>query len=133
MATKWLESGAALQLVWMGFAPEQPPERLATLGRCARRIVLSPLPHSPPPEYLRHAGASALSRFSAVIVDEVHERSVESDLAHAMLRLLVCRGGARRTARCRLVLMSATFDAARYEAFFRPASCPAFPCTRRKS
>ena len=64
-------------------------------------------------ELVRGGGEAALDRFRAVIVDEVHERSVENDLALALLRALL-----RRRPALRCVLMSATFDAPRYEAYF---------------
>ncbi len=64
-------------------------------------------------ELVRGGGEAALDRFKAVIVDEVHERSIENDLALALLRALL-----RKRPNLRCVLMSATFDAPRYEAYF---------------
>jgi HrpA-like RNA helicase len=64
-------------------------------------------------ELIRSNGESSLDRFCAIILDECHERSTENDLALALVRALM----ARKT-NLRVVLMSATFDAARYEAYF---------------
>ena len=51
-----------------------------------------------------------------VIVDEVHERSVDSDLLLLLLRDLLRRP---EGAALRVVLMSATADAAAFAAYFR--------------
>lgn len=63
-------------------------------------------------EMLRAGGEGGLDRFAALIVDEVHERSVENDLSLALVRQLMLK-----RSRLRLILMSATFNLPRYEAF----------------
>ncbi|TVY44994.1 putative ATP-dependent RNA helicase [Lachnellula subtilissima] len=60
-----------------------------------------------------------LTKYSAVIVDEIHERSVDVDLIAGFLRQIVHgdkkgRGGVP----LKVVLMSATMDLGGYEAFF---------------
>jgi HrpA-like RNA helicase len=64
-------------------------------------------------EFIRAHGEMALERWRAIILDEVHERSAESDLALALVRMLLLR-----RPKLRLVLMSATFDQKRYETYF---------------
>ena len=77
-------------------------------------------------EQLRTGGASALAAYRMLIVDEVHERSVESDLVLGLLRELLQRkkdsgGGATAYRFPKLLLMSATFDHERYRRFFTDA------------
>jgi ATP-dependent RNA helicase DHX36 len=57
----------------------------------------------------------ALTGVSHVILDEVHERTIESDLLMAILRDLL-----RRRADLRLVLMSATVNAKTFADYFAP-------------
>ncbi|CAM6114827.1 unnamed protein product [Calypogeia fissa] len=64
-------------------------------------------------EELRTNGTAALSRFKVLILDEVHERSVESDL------VLTCVKQLLRSTNIKLVLMSATADFQRYEEYFK--------------
>ena len=66
-------------------------------------------------EELRNNGMEALTKFATIIIDECHERSSESDLV-----LAICKSFMRAhpTAPIRLVLMSATFDHARYASYF---------------
>lgn len=59
---------------------------------------------------------------SHVFIDEVHERSVDSDVALALLRD-VCK----RRRDLKLILMSATLDAERFSAYFGGAPCMAIP------
>lgn len=67
-----------------------------------------------------------LKKYSCVIVDEIHERSVDVDLIAGFLRKLVHgdlkgRGGIP----LKVVVMSATFDLGGYEAFFaKPETRP---------
>ena len=66
-------------------------------------------------EMLRTGGPAALKEFSFIVLDEVHERSTESDL------VLACIHEYMKTELLkdlRLVLMSATFDHERYKKFF---------------
>ncbi|KNA11553.1 hypothetical protein SOVF_134020 [Spinacia oleracea] len=64
-------------------------------------------------EELREKGINAL-KYKAIILDEVHERSVESDL------VLVCvKQFLLRNKDIRLVLMSATADISRYRDYFK--------------
>ena len=66
-------------------------------------------------------GPSLLEEYSAVVVDEVHERSVESDLCLAIIRQhLLLSAGSKQRQRTRFVMMSATFDSQRYRDFFAP-------------
>jgi hypothetical protein len=67
-------------------------------------------------EELRAHGASALEPYSILVLDECHERSVESDLLLACLKQLLMPGAG--ALRCRLVLMSATFDQRRFADYF---------------
>ena len=59
-------------------------------------------------------GDSELSQTTHVVVDEVHERSVDSDLLLLLLRDLAAR---RRD--LQIVLMSATADADMFSDYFR--------------
>jgi HrpA-like RNA helicase len=72
-------------------------------------------------------GAAALKRYSCLIVDELHERSVESDLLLACLHAMMLpgataaaaaaagAGGAAELPSLKLVLMSATANVERYK------------------
>jgi len=66
---------------------------------------------------LKSDGAAALEQYGAVIVDEVHERSCENDLALACLMQLAIH--AKELRALRIVLMSATADVRRYREFVR--------------
>lgn len=68
-------------------------------------------------EELRTNGVGALQAYRFVVIDEVHERSVESDLCLAYVKLLLSTVPACPT---KFVLMSATFDSKRYKDFFSP-------------
>ena len=59
--------------------------------------------------------ASALAEVSHVVVDEVHERSLDSDFLLILLRELL-----PLSKQVKLILMSATLDAAEFESYFRP-------------
>jgi len=60
-------------------------------------------------------GDPSLSGTTHVIVDEVHERSVDSDMLLLLLRDLVASG---RAPHLRIVLMSATADAELFARYF---------------
>jgi ATP-dependent RNA helicase DHX29 len=81
-----------------------------TLGILLRRLVGDPY----------------LSGISHVVVDEVHERSVESDFLLLLLKRLIL---VRRD--LKLILMSATADIQKYQAYFRQDTtdpvCLVFP------
>ncbi|KAJ0979801.1 hypothetical protein J5N97_015275 [Dioscorea zingiberensis] len=64
-------------------------------------------------EQIRDKGAAALN-YKIIILDEVHERSVESDLVLASVKQFLLR-----KKDFRLVLMSATADIARYRDYFK--------------
>ena len=66
-------------------------------------------------EELKLRGIDAVSRYKVVIIDECHERSSESDLCLTIIKEMMC---AYPRSKLRLVLMSATFDHARYTNFF---------------
>jgi hypothetical protein len=72
-------------------------------------------------EELRASGLRALQRWGCIILDEVHERFVESDLVLACIRLFVRNDTTRRL---RIALMSATADFGRYQAWFKEALAP---------
>ncbi|XP_019441751.1 PREDICTED: DExH-box ATP-dependent RNA helicase DExH8 isoform X1 [Lupinus angustifolius] len=62
---------------------------------------------------LRDKGLTALN-YKAIILDEVHERSVESDLVLVCVKQFLMKNNGLR-----LVLMSATADISRYRDYFR--------------
>lgn len=64
-------------------------------------------------EEMREKGANAL-KYKAIILDEVHERSVESDLVLVCVKQFLLRNND-----IRLVLMSATADISRYRDYFK--------------
>ncbi|XP_031497859.1 DExH-box ATP-dependent RNA helicase DExH8 isoform X2 [Nymphaea colorata] len=65
-------------------------------------------------EEMRDRGLSALTKYNIVILDEVHERSVESDMVLVCVKQFLLRN---RT--LRVVLMSATADINRYRDYFK--------------
>jgi hypothetical protein len=65
-------------------------------------------------EELRGEGVAALLRYKVLILDEVHERSVESDLVLTCVKQFMLRNN-----KIRLVLMSATADITRYRDYFK--------------
>lgn len=65
-------------------------------------------------EELRGEGIAALLRYKVLILDEVHERSVESDLVLTCVKQFMLRNN-----KIRLVLMSATADITRYRDYFK--------------
>lgn len=67
-------------------------------------------------EELKLRGLDALTKYRVVIIDECHERSCESDLCLTIIKEMM---SAYPRSKLRLVLMSATFDHARYTSFFR--------------
>jgi HrpA-like RNA helicase len=67
-------------------------------------------------EELRVHGLDAVDKYKVVIIDECHERSTESDLCLTIIKEFMV---AYPRSKLRLVLMSATFDHARYTNFFR--------------
>ncbi|KAG8348069.1 DEAD DEAH box helicase Helicase conserved C terminal domain [Trypanosoma vivax] len=54
-----------------------------------------------------------LSRFAAVVVDEAHERTVDTDILLGVLRLLI-----RRRPNFRLIVMSATLEMEKFKSYF---------------
>ena len=69
-------------------------------------------------ETLKHQGVAAMARYGAVVIDEVHERSCENDVALACLMQLAVHAKELRT--LKIVLMSATADVRRYADFVKP-------------
>ena len=70
-------------------------------------------------EELKLRGVDALAKYKAVIIDECHERSCESDLCLTIIKEMM---SAYPRKNLRLVLMSATFDHERYTNFFSGVS-----------
>ncbi|EAN99926.1 ATP-dependent RNA helicase, putative [Trypanosoma cruzi] len=66
-----------------------------------------------------------LSRFSVVIVDEAHERTIDTDVLLGTLRLLM-----ERRSEFRLIVMSATLEMQKFQAYFSQA--PLLQVTGRK-
>ena len=66
-------------------------------------------------EQIKANGAPALNKYSVLIIDEVHERSSESDLVLAAIRQLL-----PECPHLKIVIMSATVDYHRYKGFFEP-------------
>ncbi|KAM0015378.1 putative RNA helicase transcription factor C3H family [Helianthus debilis subsp. tardiflorus] len=64
-------------------------------------------------EEMREKGMNAL-KYKVIILDEVHERSVESDLVLACVKQFLIKNSGLR-----VVLMSATADITRYKEYFR--------------
>lgn len=66
-------------------------------------------------EQLRANGKAVLEEYNCIVIDECHERSVESDLCLSLLRELM---ESNKTIAFHLILMSATFDAPAYRKYF---------------
>ncbi|OAE27235.1 hypothetical protein AXG93_473s1060 [Marchantia polymorpha subsp. ruderalis] len=64
-------------------------------------------------EELRTNGVAAINKYKVIILDEVHERSVESDLVLTSVKHLL------QSTSVKLVLMSATADLLKYEVYFK--------------
>jgi ATP-dependent RNA helicase DHR2 len=80
---------------------------------------------------------SAMSQYSAIIVDEVHERSVNVDLILGFLKNLVAdmeNGGSKRKDPLKVVIMSATADVDSLVTFFgdKDTSLPPTPKTKNE-
>ena len=69
-------------------------------------------------ETLKYSGVASLAEYGAVVIDEVHERSCENDLALACLIQLALH--AKELSQLKIVLMSATADMNRYTHFVQP-------------
>lgn len=84
-------------------------------------------------EMLRTSGPAALREFAFIVLDEVHERSSESDLVLACIHQYM----KRELRNLRLVLMSATFDYERYKAYFADVgegeAVPRIPVPQRQT
>lgn len=83
----------------------------------ARRCAATRLLYMTDGMLLREAVADAdLGSFSVIVVDEAHERTVDTDIVLGLLKRLL-----QRRPLLRLVVMSATLDVAKLQSFF-PAS-----------
>ena len=69
-------------------------------------------------EELRAHGLQALVKYKVVVLDECHERSPEQELCLALCKLFLLNSKSMKRNKIRLVLMSATFDHARYKSYF---------------
>jgi superfamily II DNA/RNA helicase len=67
-------------------------------------------------EDLRANGMDVLKRYACILIDECHERSTESDLCLVVIKQLML---SHPNETIRVVLMSATFDHARYKKYFQ--------------
>ncbi|KAI1156668.1 helicase associated domain-containing protein [Nemania diffusa] len=66
-----------------------------------------------------------LRQYSAIIVDEIHERSVDVDLITGFLKQILSSDKAGRGGiPLKVVIMSATADVEKIQSFFRPADAP---------
>ncbi|XP_037404418.1 zinc finger CCCH domain-containing protein 4-like isoform X2 [Triticum dicoccoides] len=80
-------------------------------------------------EQIRQHGIDAL-QYKVIILDEIHERSVESDLVLAIIKQFMME-----KSDFKLVLMSATVDSTRYVEYFKDIgkveliTIPSIPCT----
>ena len=79
---------------------------------CTNRVLLNELLED-----------EALSRYSVVVVDEAHERTIDTDLLLGMLKKTL----ALRDAAFRLIITSATLDETLLSEYYRSASGPACP------
>ncbi|KAI0396650.1 helicase associated domain-containing protein [Xylariaceae sp. FL0594] len=67
-----------------------------------------------------------LRQYSAIIVDEIHERSVDVDLITGFLKQMLSSDNAGRGGiPLKVVIMSATADVEKIQEFFRPSNTPA--------
>jgi HrpA-like RNA helicase len=66
-------------------------------------------------ELLKQEGEGSLEKYQYLVIDEVHERSVESDVMLSCIRSFLLEGKLKHL---RIVLMSATADIARYGRYF---------------
>lgn len=112
------ECGAVLgEEVGFQIGQKRAVRESTTLEFCTAGILL---------ERLKVNGEAALAEYKVLIVDEVHERSPESDLMLASVRAFMMGGGggggrsATGATQLHLVLMSATVDLDRYKEYFKP-------------
>mmetsp|Transcript_26930 Transcript_26930/g.42078 ORF Transcript_26930/g.42078 Transcript_26930/m.42078 type:complete len:434 (-) Transcript_26930:33-1334(-) len=64
-------------------------------------------------EYFRSQGGKALDKYNVVVIDEVHERSVENDLILSCIKSFM-----KENKQLKLVIMSATAEFKRYSDYF---------------
>jgi HrpA-like RNA helicase len=64
---------------------------------------------------LRSQGPKLMDQYQCIVMDECHERSPENDLCLALIREFLA---SNKKLKARLVLMSATFEYAKYQSYF---------------
>lgn len=67
-------------------------------------------------EELKTHGLSAISKYKAVLIDECHERSSESDLCLVLIKSIMTKYS--NASDIRIILMSATFNQNKYTSYF---------------
>ena len=70
----------------------------------------------------RFLGDPSLQGVSHVVIDEVHERSIDTDLSLLLLRELLAQGSP-----IKVILMSATANAEQFAAYFDEATTKVHP------
>lgn len=63
-------------------------------------------------------GAKSLKGFTHIIIDEVHERDLESDFLLLVIKKIMLADRDQREAHIKLILMSATIDTKKFENYF---------------